>query len=79
MMSTSATQGVVLLQAMTFGILIVAANSRALPDFVSPANGVLVGRTARLGWRKLWGSFGGAQPATRPRRRKPPIDLWRAA
>jgi glycosyltransferase involved in cell wall biosynthesis len=32
----------VLLQAMASGIPVVAADSRALPEFVSPANGVLV-------------------------------------
>jgi glycosyltransferase involved in cell wall biosynthesis len=41
-MSTSETQSMALLQAMASGIPVVAANSRALPEFVSPANGVLV-------------------------------------
>jgi glycosyltransferase involved in cell wall biosynthesis len=41
-MSTSETQSMVLLQAMASGIPVVAANSRALPEFVRPANGVLV-------------------------------------
>jgi glycosyltransferase involved in cell wall biosynthesis len=41
-MSTSETQSMVLLQAMASGIPVVAADSRALPEFVSPANGVLV-------------------------------------
>jgi 1,2-diacylglycerol 3-alpha-glucosyltransferase len=40
-MSTSETQSMVLLQAMASGIPVVAADSRALPEFVSPANGVL--------------------------------------
>jgi glycosyltransferase involved in cell wall biosynthesis len=40
-MSTSETQSMVLLQAMASGIPVVAANSRALPEFVSPANGAL--------------------------------------
>jgi 1,2-diacylglycerol 3-alpha-glucosyltransferase len=42
-MSTSETQSMVLLQAMACGIPVVAADSRALPEFVSPTNGVLVG------------------------------------
>ena len=41
-MSTSETQSMVLLQAMACGIPVVAADSRALPEFVGPANGVLV-------------------------------------
>jgi 1,2-diacylglycerol 3-alpha-glucosyltransferase len=41
-MSTSETQSMVLLQAMASGIPVVAANSRALPEFVSHANGALV-------------------------------------
>jgi 1,2-diacylglycerol 3-alpha-glucosyltransferase len=41
-MSTSETQSMVLLQAMASGIPVVAADSRALPEFVSRANGVLV-------------------------------------
>jgi 1,2-diacylglycerol 3-alpha-glucosyltransferase len=41
-MSTSETQSMVLLQAMASGVPVVAANTRALPEFVSPANGVLV-------------------------------------
>lgn len=41
-MSTSETQSMVLLQAMASGIPVVAADSRALPEFVTPANGVLV-------------------------------------
>lgn len=41
-MSTSETQSMVLLQAMASGIPVVAADSRALPEFVSAANGVLV-------------------------------------
>jgi len=42
MMSTSETQSMVLLQAMACGIPVVAADARALPEFVGPANGVLV-------------------------------------
>jgi glycosyltransferase involved in cell wall biosynthesis len=42
MMSTSETQSMALLQAMACGVAVVAANSRALPEFVSPDNGVLV-------------------------------------
>lgn len=42
MPSTSETQSMVLLQAMASGVAVVAANSRALPEFVGPANGVLV-------------------------------------
>jgi glycosyltransferase involved in cell wall biosynthesis len=42
MMSTSETQSMVLLQAMASGVPVVAADSRALPEFVGPANGVLV-------------------------------------
>ena len=41
-MSTSETQSMVLLQAMPSGVPVVAADTRALPEFVSPANGVLV-------------------------------------
>ena len=41
-MSTSETQSMVLLQAMACGIPVVAADTRALPEFVEPANGVLV-------------------------------------
>jgi 1,2-diacylglycerol 3-alpha-glucosyltransferase len=42
MMSTSETQSMALLQAMACGVAVVAADSRALPEFVSPDNGVLV-------------------------------------
>jgi len=41
-MSTSETQSMVLLQAMASGVPVVAADARALPEFVGPANGVLV-------------------------------------
>jgi 1,2-diacylglycerol 3-alpha-glucosyltransferase len=41
-MSTSETQRMVLLQAMASGIPVVAADTRALPEFVSAASGVLV-------------------------------------
>ncbi len=41
-MSTSETQSMVLLQAMASGIPVIAANTRALPEFVGPTNGVLV-------------------------------------
>ena len=41
-MSTSETQSMVLLQAMASGVPVVAARARALPEFVGPANGVLV-------------------------------------
>jgi 1,2-diacylglycerol 3-alpha-glucosyltransferase len=41
-MSTSETQSMVLLQAMASGVPVIAANTRALPEFVSPANGALV-------------------------------------
>ena len=41
-MSTSETQSMVLLQAMASGVPVVAAQSRALPEFVSASNGVLV-------------------------------------
>jgi glycosyltransferase involved in cell wall biosynthesis len=41
-MSTSETQSMVLLQAMACGTPVVAADTRALPEFVSPENGVLV-------------------------------------
>ncbi|HVC62766.1 MAG TPA: glycosyltransferase [Acetobacteraceae bacterium] len=41
-MSTSETQSMVLLQAMASGVSVVAADSRALPEFVGPHNGVLV-------------------------------------
>jgi 1,2-diacylglycerol 3-alpha-glucosyltransferase len=40
-MSTSETQSMVLLQAMASGIPVIAADSRALPEFVTPSNGVL--------------------------------------
>jgi 1,2-diacylglycerol 3-alpha-glucosyltransferase len=42
MMSTSETQSMALLQAMASGVPVVAANSRALPEFVDGSNGVLV-------------------------------------
>jgi glycosyltransferase involved in cell wall biosynthesis len=42
MMSTTETQSMVLLQAMASGIPVVAARSRALPEFVRDANGILV-------------------------------------
>ena len=42
MMSTSETQSMVLLQAMASGIPVVAADTRALPEFVNSANGMLV-------------------------------------
>ena len=41
-MSTSETQSMVLLQAMASGVPVVAAETRALPEFVGPGNGVLV-------------------------------------
>jgi glycosyltransferase involved in cell wall biosynthesis len=41
-MSTSETQSMVLLQAMASGVPVVAADTRALPEFVGPAHGVLV-------------------------------------
>ncbi len=41
-MSTSETQSMVLLQAMASGVPVVAANTRALPEFVGPENGVLL-------------------------------------
>jgi glycosyltransferase involved in cell wall biosynthesis len=41
-MSTSETQSMVLLQAMACGLPVVAADSRALPEFVTAANGILV-------------------------------------
>ena len=41
-MSTSETQSMVLLQAMASGIPVVAADTRALPEFVGPTTGVLV-------------------------------------
>ncbi len=41
-MSTSETQSMVLLQAMASGVPVVAANTRALPEFVTQANGELV-------------------------------------
>jgi glycosyltransferase involved in cell wall biosynthesis len=41
-MSTSETQSMVLLQAMASGVPVIAANTRALPEFVSAANGLLV-------------------------------------
>jgi glycosyltransferase involved in cell wall biosynthesis len=43
MMSTSETQSMVLLQAMASGVPVVAAAARALPEFVGPTNGILVG------------------------------------
>jgi 1,2-diacylglycerol 3-alpha-glucosyltransferase len=42
LMSTSETQSMVLLQAMASGVPVVAADTRALPEFVTAANGVLV-------------------------------------
>jgi 1,2-diacylglycerol 3-alpha-glucosyltransferase len=41
-MSTSETQSMVLLQAMASGVPVVAADTRALPEFVDATNGVLV-------------------------------------
>ncbi|MBS0559316.1 MAG: glycosyltransferase [Proteobacteria bacterium] len=41
MPSTSETQSMVLVQAMASGIPVVAANARALPEFVTEANGAL--------------------------------------
>ena len=41
-MSTSETQSMALLQAMASGVAVVAADARALPEFVGPSNGVLV-------------------------------------
>jgi glycosyltransferase involved in cell wall biosynthesis len=41
-MSTSETQSMALLQAMASGLPVVAANSRALPEFVTEGNGRLV-------------------------------------
>jgi 1,2-diacylglycerol 3-alpha-glucosyltransferase len=46
-MSTSETQSMVLLQAMASGVPVVAARSRALPEFVGLENGVLVGPNDR--------------------------------
>ena len=71
MMSTSETQSMVLLQAMASGVPVVAADTRALPEFVGPANGVLVdphdsARLARRARRICWprrsggGRFGSA-------------------
>jgi glycosyltransferase involved in cell wall biosynthesis len=40
-MSTSETQSMVMLQAMACGVPVVAARTRALPEFVSPDRGVL--------------------------------------
>jgi glycosyltransferase involved in cell wall biosynthesis len=42
LMSTSETQSMVMLQAMASGVPVVAASTRALPEFVSPENGMLV-------------------------------------
>jgi len=42
MMSTSETQSMVLLQAMACAVPVIAADSRALPEFVGDGNGVLV-------------------------------------
>jgi 1,2-diacylglycerol 3-alpha-glucosyltransferase len=41
-MSTSETQSMVMLQAMASGAPVIAADTRALPEFVGPANGVLI-------------------------------------
>ena len=41
-MSTSETQSMIMLQAMASGMPVVAADTRALPEFVGPANGILV-------------------------------------
>jgi glycosyltransferase involved in cell wall biosynthesis len=41
-MSTSETQSMVLLQAMASGVPVVAAQTRALPEFVGPDRGILV-------------------------------------
>jgi glycosyltransferase involved in cell wall biosynthesis len=71
MLSTSETQSMTLLQAMASGVAVVAANTRALPEFVGPENGVLVDPhdSARLAaafadllslpdWRRRLGSAG---------------------
>jgi glycosyltransferase involved in cell wall biosynthesis len=42
LMSTSETQSMVTLQAMACGVAVVAANSRALPEFVGADTGMLV-------------------------------------
>jgi glycosyltransferase involved in cell wall biosynthesis len=42
MMSTSETQSMVLLQAMACAVPVIAADTRALPEFVGPGNGMLV-------------------------------------
>jgi len=41
-MSTSETQSMVITQAMASGVPVVAAASRALPEYIDPASGVLV-------------------------------------
>jgi 1,2-diacylglycerol 3-alpha-glucosyltransferase len=48
-MSTSETQSMVLLQAMASGVPVIAAQSRALPEFVGPENGVLVDPHDKVG------------------------------
>jgi glycosyltransferase involved in cell wall biosynthesis len=40
-MSTSETQSMVLLQAMACGLPVIGANTRALPEFIGPDNGLL--------------------------------------
>jgi glycosyltransferase involved in cell wall biosynthesis len=42
MMSTSETQSMALLQAMACAVPVIAADTRALPEFVGPGNGMLV-------------------------------------
>lgn len=42
MMSTSETQGLVMMQAMACGIPVIGARARALPEYINTENGILV-------------------------------------
>jgi 1,2-diacylglycerol 3-alpha-glucosyltransferase len=57
MMSTSETQSMAMLQAMACGVCVVAANSRALPEFVGPANGVLADPHDSAGLARILGDL----------------------
>jgi glycosyltransferase involved in cell wall biosynthesis len=56
-MSTSETQSMVLLQAMACGVPVVAANTRALPEFVGTDNGALADPHDAAGLAHLLGGL----------------------
>jgi glycosyltransferase involved in cell wall biosynthesis len=57
MMSTSETQSMVLLQAMACGVPVVAANTRALPEFVGANNGALADPHDAAGLARVLGGL----------------------